>query len=71
MTELERITRCAKAYEEKLIELMEPEAFTKYAKEVAKKLFMEEAEGMAESDFKDFVRENFDEITKYEEPDDV
>ena len=48
----------------KLKELMEPEEYTEFSTKIAREAFQMEIEGMAECDFKNFVKENFDEITK-------
>lgn len=64
MSELERMRKTAVAYEEKLVQLMGPEAFGAFAVEVGRMLFREEVEGMPESDFREFVLKHFDEITR-------
>lgn len=56
--------RIMKLMEEKLIELMGQEAYTAFAAKIARDAFREEVDGMAESDFKNFIMENFEEITK-------
>ena len=53
-----------KKMEEKLIELMGQEAYSKFSVEIAREGFRHEIDGMEDSDFKNFIMENFDEITK-------
>lgn len=53
-----------KAMESKLIELMGREAYAKFAAEIAREGFRKEVEGMADGDFKNFIMDNFDNITK-------
>ena len=53
-----------KKMEEKLIELMGQEAYTEFSIGIAKEAFREEVDGMEDSDFKNFCKEYFDEITK-------
>lgn len=48
---------------EKLIELMGKKEYLKFSAEVGKKAFKKEVEEMKDSDFKNFVLENFDRIT--------
>lgn len=62
MTE-EYIMYVIKEYEKKLQELM-GEDFTEFAHEVCKQGFRKEMEQMAESEFKDFILDNFDDITR-------
>ena len=64
MSELERMRKTVVAYEEKLVQLMGPEAFGAFAVEVGRMLFREEVEGMPEGDFREFVLKHFDEITR-------
>ena len=52
-----------KAYEEKLKEFMAPGAFAEFARKIAKDAFRTEVEAMEDSDYKDFILENFDKIT--------
>ena len=49
-------------YENKLKEIMTFKDFDKFASDIAKELFKAEIGGMDESEFKDFILENFDEI---------
>lgn len=51
-------------FENKLIELMGPKAYSAWAVEVAKAAFRKEVEDMPEGDFKDFILENIDAITE-------
>ena len=53
-----------KKMESKLIELMGQKEYAAFAIEIAREGFREEVNGMADSEFKDFIEENFDEITK-------
>lgn len=64
MSELEQMRKITVAYEEKLVQLMGPEAFGAFAVEVGKMLFGADVEGMPEGDFREFVLKNFDEITR-------
>lgn len=48
--------------EKKLQEIMSFKDFTEWSSNVAKRMFKEEVNGMADGEFKDFVLENFDEI---------
>lgn len=50
--------------EKKLTEIMSYQDFTKWSNDMAKKMFRQEIEGMADSEFKDFCLENFDKITE-------
>lgn len=49
--------------EEKLIELMGAEEYKKFATEIAREGFRQEIDGMADGEFKDFVKDHFDQIT--------
>lgn len=63
MTKNEKIyLHMMRRQEEKLIELMGAESYGRFARELAKEAFRMEVDGMAESAFKDFVTENFDNI---------
>lgn len=53
--------------EAKLQDLMTEEEYLEFSKEVAKEAFQMETEDMADSEFKDFVLEHFDEITGEDE----
>ena len=53
-----------KKMEEKLIELMGQEGYEKFATEIAREGFQKEIDGMADGEFKDFIKDNIDEITK-------
>ena len=56
--------RIIEKMEKKLIELMGKEAYSEFSTSVAKEVFRSEIEGMAESGFKDFLIEHFDQITQ-------
>lgn len=49
-------------YDKKLKELMSPDDYTAWSIETARKIFKIEIDGMAPSEFKDFVRGNLDKI---------
>lgn len=57
-------TYVMKQMEAKLIELMGEEAYSAFSREIAKEGFRKEIDGMEDGDFKNFVIEHFDEITK-------
>lgn len=59
--------RIIEKLEKKLVELMGKEAYTEFATSVAKEVFRSEIEGMAESGFKDYLIEHFDQITQQSE----
>lgn len=63
----ETLTYYLERYEEKLKRLMSKKDYARFVEEVAKEGFRKEIEGMAESDFKDFVLGNFDRITDSQE----
>jgi hypothetical protein len=67
MTNYESLNRICQAYESKLKELMGESEFYAYSAELAKELFAEEICGMADSEFKDMVLDNFDAITGTDE----
>ena len=52
-----------KAFESKLKEFMSPADFRAFSAQVARDAFREEVEGMADSEFKTFILDNFDKIT--------
>ena len=51
-------------YEKKLKELMTEKEYKEFVMKVAKEGFKKEIEGMADSEFKDFCMENFEEIIR-------
>ena len=51
-------------YENKLKELMSEKEFAKFAKEVAKKSFKADVDSMEDGEFKNFVLDNFNKITR-------
>lgn len=53
-----------KQMEAKLIELMGEEAYSAFSKKIATEGFRKEVNSMEDGDFKNFVIEHFDEITK-------
>lgn len=53
-----------KLYEKKLEELMAKDEYEKFTVEVANSLILKEVNGMANSEFKQFCLQHFDEITK-------
>ena len=53
-----------KKYEEKLLEYMTKKDYTEFSAQVAKEAFRIEVEDMVEGPFKNFVRENFERITR-------
>lgn len=53
-----------RAYEAKLAELMGRQAFKEFAAEISRRGFKKEIEQMAQSDFKDFILDNFEDITR-------
>lgn len=58
------LIKMMKAYEVKLLEYMAEDDYSKWSKELAKQMFREEVESMQDSDFKEFILENFEHITK-------
>ena len=64
MTQKEKIyLHIMKRQETMLKELMDEEEFQRFTADIAKEAFRMEIDGMADSEFKEFVTENFDEIT--------
>lgn len=49
-------------YDKKLKELMSPDDYTAWSIETAQQIFKIEIDGMAPSEFKDFVHQNLDKI---------
>ena len=62
-TELIRANKINLDYDEKLKEVMTAKDYLAFVEEKAKELFKEEIEEMAESEFKTFCIDYFDEIT--------
>lgn len=56
-------------YEKKLKELMGEKEFVSFVQKVSKEEFKKEVDGMENSDFKEFIKKNFDKITKQEDED--
>ncbi len=56
--------RIIEKMEKKLIEMMGKEAYSEFATSVAKEVFRSEIDGMAESGFKDYLINHFDQITQ-------
>lgn len=50
--------------EDKLVELMGGKAYSVWAAETARDMFRQSVEDMEDGDFKDFVLENLEQITK-------
>lgn len=64
MTQKEKIyLHIMKRQETMLKELMDEEDFQRFTVDLAKEAFRMEIDGMADSEFKEFVTEHFDEIT--------
>ena len=59
----EQLIKLCKMYEEKLIKLMGKREFYKFSTECAKSLFMDDVCSMESGDFKQFILDNFEEIT--------
>lgn len=59
----EQLMKLCKMYEEKLIKLMGKRKFYKFSTECAKSLFMDDVCSMENGNFKQFILDNFDEIT--------
>ena len=59
----EQLIKLCKMYEEKLIELMGKRKYYKFSTECAKSLFIDEVSSMKNNNFKQFILDNFDEIT--------
>ena len=53
-----------KRMEEKLIELMGTEAYLEFSKEITKEEFGKYINSWFDCEFKDFINEHFDQITK-------
>lgn len=50
--------------EDKMVELMGGKAYSVWATETARDMFRQSVEDMDNSDFKDYILEHFEEITK-------
>ena len=59
----EQLMKLCKMYEEKLIELMGKKKYYKFSTECAKSLFIDDVCSMENNGFKQFILDNFDEIT--------
>ena len=59
----ERLNKLCKAYEEKLKSLMSKDAYERYEVSIARDMFLDDINNMADSKFKDFCIDNFDSIT--------
>lgn len=66
----EQLMKLCKMYEEKLIELMGGRKFYKFSTDCAKSLFMDDVCSMENNDFKQFILDNFEEITDISEYED-
>ena len=62
--ELMKMHTTAMSYEKKLKQIMTAEDFDNFSTDLAKVMFRQEIEGMADSDFKKFAMENMDWIMK-------
>lgn len=58
-----QLMKLCKMYEEKLIELMGKRKFYMFSTECAKSLFMDDVCSMENNDFKQFILDNFEDIT--------
>lgn len=61
---LESFRIILKRYEAKLMELMPEDEFMDFMCNVAREVFRNELDGMAEGDFKDFALKHMEEIAK-------
>ena len=59
MTNEQRLNKITQEYERKLAELMPENEYWEYITGVARKLFREEIDEMADGEFKTFVLENY------------
>jgi len=64
MNENEFLINLLNRMEDKMVELMGGKAYSVWATETARDMFRLSVENMEDSDFKDFVLEHFEEITK-------
>lgn len=62
--ELIRHSDACLEYEKKLEEIMTAKEWREFISATSRKLFKQEIDGMADSEFKDFIIERFDEITE-------
>lgn len=66
---LKDLTRWLKVFEDKLKEEMGEAVYNRWSLQTAKDMFRAEIESMDDEEFKQHVLENWEEITKWEEPD--
>jgi len=66
----EQLMAVIKMYEEKLKEFMTDKDYMEFCAKVAKTVFLAEIMSFPDGEFKDFVLDNFDLITKTEGEDD-
>lgn len=59
MTNEQRLNKIVLEYEQKLAELMPDDEYWEFVSGIARKLFREEIDEMADGEFKDFVLENY------------
>ena len=66
---LRDLTRWLKVFEDKLKEEMGEAVYNRWSVQAAKDMFRAEVEGMEDEEFKQLVFEKWDDITKWEDPD--
>ena len=59
----EQLMKLCKMYEDKLLQLMGKKKYFKFVDECAKSLFADSVSNLPNGDFKQFILDNFDEIT--------
>ena len=64
MTENEYLINLLNRMEDKMAEVMGGKAYSIWAAETARDMFRQSVEDMEDGDFKDYVLEHFEEITK-------
>ena len=64
MGENEFLINLLNCMEDKMVELMGGKAYSIWAAETARDMFRQSVEDMDNSDFKDYILEHFEEITK-------
>lgn len=64
MAENEFLINLLNRMEDKMVELMGGKAYSIWAAETARDMFRQSVEDMDNSDFKDYILEHFEEITK-------
>ena len=64
MTENESLINLLNRMEDKMVELMGGKAYSIWAAQTARDMFRQSVEDMDDSDFKDYILEHFEEITK-------